>query len=630
MSLDPAYQSRLMELYAWQKDFIFANESPGITTPATSEYVSVYDLANATDWYYRTRHFTDAAARDVFGARWLGTVDDDPLIASEIQLSTAYPAAAVGDFAGVRYGAASNGASGGTDVNDIRLCNDVTAMLANCLAQVWSDVGGLAAWDALFATAQSEVEANSSTVPNPEYLSGFTAGCNVVLATAGIVPGKSDTANGSTGCWQDVSDAQYWWMLSDGYAPAFTGVEYYSTQAGSFINTQEFAFMIRCACPERFQVGNTLTIQIGASLASTEWGTNENLQITTIPTTPLYLAGGKNADTSETWAVAAKDSGNTALPQFVADDLNRGYASGGLAFTLAAGGIPYNVGDRFTFTVEGGTFKWRKNAGSWSASTAIADDTALDSGLLVSFLAGSAPSFVTGDSYNFRANQPAAATGLLTPNAAKWQWEASTATITFTLTAGSTFDNLSLLHDLPTGTAIAVDYWDADAVPDPAFKPLAWASGVLRSYLHVTTGTAVTTTIIRIAVDHPGSIRWLWAGRALQPQYSAGLRIRKQFDVARAKQAGSASLLGQGEGATLVWDVLTPDDADDLIDLVYHIKTNGDEPCILIPQHLHPQEAIICRLAEDGIELTDIFEYQPDDTSKRILSGSMEMTPEWR
>lgn len=306
--------------------------------------------------------------------------------------------------------------------------------------------------------------------------------------------------------------------------------------------------------------------------------------------------------------------------------MTRSYSSGGLEFTLARGGIPYSVGDRFSFSVEGGTFKWRKDGGAWSSAVAITDGAALDSGLSVSFQPGQAPSFVAADSFSFRAGQPAAATGLATPGAVSWRWTASSATLTATLPAAAPVSALALLHGLPAGSAIAVDT-SADGT---SFTPLAWASGVVRDYLHVTSGPPVTAKALRVTVDHPGAIRWLWAGAPFQPEYSAALRIRRLFDVTRAKQAGASALLGQGEGATLAWDVLTPDDADGLMSLVRHVKTNGDQPVILIPQHLHPEEAIACRLADDGIELTDIFDYQPDDTTHRLLSATMELSPEWR
>lgn len=245
----------------------------------------------------------------------------------------------------------------------------------------------------------------------------------------------------------------------------------------------------------------------------------------------------------------------------------------------------------------------------------------------MSFLSGSAPSFVAGDSYSFTANQVSAPTGLLIPDSSSWAWPDATATITLTMPASRAITALALLHTLPTGTAIAVDYWDADTA---VFKPLTWASGVVREYLHMVTGASISTTKIRIIADNPGAVRWLWAGVPFQPDYSASLRLRKQYDMVRAKQAGSAVMLGEGTGATLAWDFLSVDDADSLLDMIRYVKVNGDQPVVLIPQHLHPEEWAVCRLADDGIEINDLLEYQPDDVSKRILSGTMELTPEWR
>ena len=644
MSLDPAYQTRLVSLYAWQKSFIEGNSeitggSGGTST--TTEYL--YDVAmwglyqNLYQWWTLIPGLTLAAANNAISGTLYAIIDDDPTKDWKTQLDALYPDLGPTSYTVfIRKPVTSSEDYVDTgytlDANDIRLVQSVTQIMADCLAQIWGDATGCTAWDTQFAAVQADMAAlmstgKLSTSAPAEIISRFQSGADYVLTTAGIVPGKSNTSSGmQTGCWED-SDAQYWWMLSDGYAPAFTGVEYYSTRAGTFENSQEFGFMIKCSCPDLLMEGDQLTIQIGAGLAASVWSSNEFLEITTIPTTPLYLAGGKDADDSETWSVSAKDSSNAALPVANFDSTNRSYSSGGLAFTLATGGIPYSVGDRFTFTVEGGTFKWRKDGGTWSAATAIADNTLIDSGLYASFLSGSAPSFVAGDSYSFRADQKSSAARMLIPDVSVWSWPDATATVTLTMPAARPIAALSLVHSLPAGTAIAVDYWDDTT---SAFKVLSWAGGVVRDYLHIVTGAAVTTTKIRIITDSPGAIRWLWAGVPFQPVYSGSLRLRKQYDMLRAKQSGSAVLLGEGTGATLAWDILDEDDADRLLSLVRSVKTAGDQPVILIPQHLHPEEAVVCRLADDGIEISDILDYQPDNTSHRILSASMELTPEWR
>jgi len=636
MALDPAYQTRLVALYQWEKTALGYDASIGSTTTAGST-VTQYGLAiKGPDgtWGFNGPYVSevqrDTVRSDVIGT-FTGSVSAGQW-PTQLQLDTAFPAASVMNWIALDLTVtipSSTTATYTMSPADIAVISGATQIMADCLSQIWGDSTGCSAWDAWTAEVKSELASLQSTntlSSAAQYLNvKYQAGANSVLATAGIVPGKSDTVSGSTGCWQDA-DGDYWWVLSDGYAPAFTGVEYYSTRAGSFENSQEFGFMIKCGCEDQLLEGDTLTIQIGAGLASSVWSSNEHLEITTIPTTPLYLAGGKDPDDTEIWSVAAKDSLNVALPVFNADSTNRAYSNSGLEFTLSQGGISYSVGDRFTFTVEGGSFKWRKDGGAWSLETAIADGTVIDSGLTVDFLSGSAPSFVAGDSYSFRANQNSAATGLLSPDAFNWSWPDTSATITLTMPETRPISHLSLLHSLPAGTAIAVDY----STDGTTFVPLLWASGVVRDYLHIVNGETVTAKSIRITADTVGSIRWLWAGVPFQPYYSASLRIRKQYDMIRAKQSGSSVMVGEGTGATLVWDFLSLEDADSLLNMVRYTKANGDQPVIIIPQFLHPEEWAIGRLADDGIEINDLMEYQPDNIENRILSGSMEVTPEWR
>lgn len=654
MGLDPAYQSRLISLYTWQRDFIGSNallEGSG-TTGATSEsYVQEYTLTSSMyndplwEAINNKRWDSDAHAAEYYnslnpsGPHWQGTVTraagDTRNIS--ILLTEAYPTAPQGALAGELLTESATGSTTPmsvlSDAVDINLCKRIVTIFAGCIAQTYLVADACTAWDTAFETMQTSLTAIYAQGGTASIFGGidalvtrYQAESDRILTIAGVVPGKTDPATGMTGCWQDIEGETHWWVLSDGYAPAFSNATYYSTSAGTLENTHEFGFEIRCGCTGRLLEGDTITIQIAGNMADAVWSSNESLTITTIPASPLYLAGGENADTNEVWSVAAKSSSNAALPAATLTDVIRSYSSGGLAFELAAGGIPFGVGDRFTFAVEGGTFRWCRDSGVWSPAAAITDGAVIDEGLTASFTPGQAPSFIAGDSFSFHAAQPAAAIGLLAPGAAAWSWPTATATLTITLPVAKQINTLSILHSLPAGAAIAVEY-SADGT---TFAPLAWASGVVRNYLHASSGASVTAKAIRLTVDHPGSIRWVWAGVPFQPEHSAALRIRRMFDVSRSKQAGAAALLGQGEGATIMWDVLTPADADGLIDMVRHIKNNGDQPVILIPQHLHPEEAITVRLAADDIELTDVFEYQPDDVSNRLLSASMELTPEWR
>jgi len=617
-NVDEAYQTRLIDLYEWQRDFIAGNVA--IITTGVREFI--YNMTPAAWEATGTIYADNAAGVTARGADWLGT---DPISSHSVPdiFTEAYH-----KYAGVAITGKVS-----ADVIDVRLCKLITTILADCLSQIWSSSAGTAAWDAMFTDVQTDMTAiagSLATLTRPDiedFIEQYQAAANYCLACAGIVPGKSSPVSGSvTGCWQDI-DGEYWWLLSDGYAPAFTNEEYYSTLAGSLINTQEFAFQIRCACENRLKEGDSITISIGANLAGLVWGSSEKLSIDVVPAKPLYAVGGLAADDTETWNVAAKDGDGDTLPAATLSASNRNYSSGGLAFSLPAGGIPFALGDKFTFTIEGGTFRWRRDSGAWSAAAAIADGTSLERGLTVSFLSGSAPSFTAGDMHHFRVLQDAAPVKALTPDACAWQWDAGAATITLSWTGAADISTLAIVHELPSTATVTAEI-TADG---ETWTALAWLTAVtLRAHLHVAAGAAVEAVGLRLTFSKPGAVRWIWAGEPFQPDVNAALRLRHMYDTVRAKVAGAAALLAEGTAASLEWDMLSLSDAGRLAAMVRGQKLLGDAPLILIPHGLHLTEAYLCRIDGDEFEINDEFNYEPDNTAHRSLSASLELVPEWR
>jgi len=647
-NVDEAYQTRLIDLYEWQRDFIGGNAtlgagSPAGETPDPVTYVKEWRF-DGYNWESNAYEWSDnAAAAAARGTKWLGTVtiDDGNKYDDRNEiLKAAYPSAVNDDRAGVpgtsqASGPPSTEGSITADKYDIQLCIGITGIFEAALARLWMSAAGCAAWDAEFLAMQTEMseilalggvsrlDSNDTT----SLMKKYQAAANYCLACAGIVPGKSSPVSGSvTGCWQDI-DGEYWWLLSDGYAPAFTNEEYYSTLAGSLINTQEFAFQIRCACEDRLKEGDSITISIGANLASLVWGSSEKLSIDVVPSRPLYAVGGLAADDTETWSVAARDGSGVTLPAASLSASNRHYSAAGLVFDLPRGGIPFALGDKFTFTIEGGTFRWRRDSGAWSEAAAIADGTALERGLTVSFLAGAAPSFAAGDLYQFRALQDAAPAKVLTPDACAWQWAAGAATITLAWSAAAGISTLAIVHELPSTATVSAEI-TADG---EAWTALPWFTGVtLRSPLHVAAGVAVEAVGLRLTFSQPGAVRWIWAGEPFQPDVNAAMQLRHVYDMARAQVSGAAALLAEGTGASLEWNMLSPSSASRLATMVRGQKLLGDAALVFIPHGLHLAEAYLCRIDNDTFEINDDCNYEPDDTTHRSLSASLELVPEWR
>jgi hypothetical protein len=636
--MDAEYQSRLIALYAWQRDYLegqlrVAAEGGSLVVIEMQYSLDIYGGGYHSWQRTLTSYATEADAIAARGSgNWVGCITPTGNeTAWGTELADAFPSAAGGAYAGINQTVPAS-TTEQTDSADIEICHELTSLLAGCLAQVYPSPSGCAAWDAMFTDVQNDMHpsAESGVIPFTavSFLYQYSAAADYVLTCAGIVPGKTNPAGGSvTGCWQD-DDAGYWWVLSDGYAPAFTNLEYYSSAAGTYENTKEFAFQIRCACEDRLLPGDRLDIAIGGNLAGTVWGSSEKLEITVIPASPLYARGGLNADDSETWAVAGSDSGGP-LPAAALSATVRHYSHGGLVFDLPAGGIPFTVGDRFKFEVEGGTFRWRRDAGTWSSPVAIADDAALERGLTVSFLPGPAPSFFDGDLYQFTALQEAAATVALAPGQTNWKWPSGAGIITLLSATAYDITALAITHELPAGATCTAEI----SVNGTTWAACPWFTGAfaLRENMHLAGGEQLAIKGLRLTFSAPGDgVRWIWVGVPFNSQYNAALKLRHLYDMTRARTSGAGALLAEGTGASMAWEVLSLSDAAKLAAIVRAQKIAGDIPLLLVPHILHPEEAFLCKIDNDSFEITDEFNYEPNDTANRLLSASLELTPEWR
>jgi len=251
----------------------------------------------------------------------------------------------------------------------------------------------------------------------------------------------------------------------------------------------------------------------------------------------------------------------------------------------------------------------------------------LGSGILASFIPGASPSFVAGDSFSFHVNQHNAISNIVAPTAGSWSWDSTNGEATIVLSGAKSFTAIALSYTLPAGLAIVTQY----SLNSVDFAVLDWATGLTADGLTVFTGELVEdVTALKLSISGAGSVNWLWVGTPYQPELAAELVLRKQYDMAKSKQGGSAVKLAEGQGASVKWDMMMPDDVVGLVSLVSHIKNNGDEPLIMIPQHLHPEEAFLCRLSTDGFELSDVHHFQPNDRTQRIVTAALELTPEWK
>lgn len=473
----------------------------------------------------------------------------------------------------------------------------------------------------------------------------YKARLNWVYISAGISPlGKSSASvqESGDGCWQDYGDAYYWEVVGSdggGYAPAFNNRPYYSARRASakdkYFSTHEFAFQINVKCPSDLREGDQISLAIGDAASGATYQVGDVLTLPIIAAQALYLAGGQDGNAIQKWYVSGSVSG--AMAQYTYNPATpAAYSSGGLTFLLQPGGIPFAKGDRFTFSIEGGHYRWRKTVngtpGSWSGSLAIPGTaTALDSGLSIAFTPGAYPSFVTGDAFQFRVLQPWAVSNITTPGVERWQWSGAAPTLVADLGSAQSVSMVALaLHTLPTGTTLLLEGGTAAGVYTWN-QTLTWQTGAI-----VKEFAAQTARYLRLTLGSAsgGGIGWWWAGTPLTTSLSAAVQLRRQYRIERESaglyQGGRS--LGKAVGGTVSWSegAMNETDMTGLTALLDWCKGADDEPIIVVPQITRPTEVLLARINTDEVDIVDVWDYQPDAALQRRFSAELQLSGVWQ
>lgn len=456
-----------------------------------------------------------------------------------------------------------------------------------------------------------------------DYAQRYAAAMDAIRAAAGI--SKKDNASPTTGdgCWRDTG-ASYWWEITGqngAYAPAFTNEPYFSSRdAGEgYFSTHEFAFQINVKCEASLLEGDTIQLSIGDAGWPSTYQVGDTLYLPIIAAQDLYLAGGKNGDNIQTWNIDGSASG--AFPPYLLDlDAPLPYSSSGLGMQITPGGIPFEAGDSFKFTVEGGHYKWRKMIdgawGAWSATAPVgASLAAIDSGLSLLFQTGAAPSFAAGDLYKFRALQPYALSNAINPDPESWRWSGAGAILTANLGSDQPIDACSLsFHDLPD-TALVTLQGGADGVVWDWSESIPWRAGVMAALFAEKTASWLKLTIAN-ATD--ASIGWAWAGQAVSTEFHAECLLSRDYRIERGAGLNpSAAYLGAAMSGTIEWQVLRDPDMAKLMPMLDSLKQNDDQPMILIPQSTRPEEAYPVRVDVDMIDAAEDGGYQSNLGNER-------------
>lgn len=422
-----------------------------------------------------------------------------------------------------------------------------------------------------------------------------------ILAAADIYLDEvtTDATETTSGCWLQPPDP-YWWVPDDPkYLPAFTNNEYHSV-SGTQSNPQptlEFGFVIKSdlECSTKLAEGDTVEIQIGNAGWGATYQLGDKIIVATIAAADIDLSGGIDGTDQVTFTVVGSVDG--AAADYVVDKAAPAlYDSGQVRARINPGGVPFELGDTYTFCVETGQYRWRQDGGAWSAPTDIAAGALVD-GLSVSFTDGACPSFVAGDSASFTALQPHGIASASVPDDRRYAWDGVGTTIT--LPCAGTVDALAIgMHTLPDAATISV-------TDGTTTWPMTVRDGVMVLFFdHVLASPTLTITI----TNAPGAdIGWLWAGQALQ--FDADARnISSTMRWAMLAGAGvnpAGAKRGRGRGWVAQWDGFAASAEIDALETAIDAhKTGGNWPAAWVPAADNPGYASMVVLPDD-LEMAD-------------------------
>lgn len=601
MPLDPAYQTRLETLYEWRSDFHQSNWAKYYVPPKDLDFADAITSVFA------------AALAEIYEHAAAASAWDAALTAMKLDLQ---------DLQGMQF---SNWAGGNLPEDMPRLDVDSGENMhgVEIIPPEYSvnDNGSLPIY------LKQRLSNDISDIRRK-----YVARMDYVRTLAGIVPKSDPSSADAGGCWVDHGGT-HWWVDADGYyLPAFTNEAYVSarrdTETGNPYSTMEFGFGLVVACPERLLVGDELTIRIEAVDGARPYSVGDEATLQTVGAGAAWLAGGVDGSDVQTWRVTGSAAG--VLPDYLVPTDGTPapvYAAAGVDLRLALGGIGFALGDAFSFAVEAGQFRWRAGGGAWSAAADIppAGPALLPDGLELHFDAGAAPSFVPGDAYGYQVHQPHAASHVQDAGATAWGWAGADASMTVDLGAVQPLGAVGLArYQLPAGAAVSLQLsddgsaWGAPWVLDTSRAPCVRFLDVQARFVR-----------INLTGAPGGTLGWLWLGQPLATKHHASsAQRRRRWAVQRASGPNAAGLFaGAGDGWQLAWDnALGEEDAQALLQLVDWAQQR-DEPLILAPHHLHPQDAALVRCTADALELRDIHEYQPNDAGQRLLSATLELEP---
>lgn len=535
---------------------------------------------------------------------------------------------------------------GGSE-EDLAFFNQVFGILKADLKNLCMFEPSRLAWDDLFAIAKVDLADLAESANTDEYNVSITNIYSGSLTTtyvkkyeslielaylaAGLEPGKVDPSEGSTedNPWEDTGDTMYWDI--PGYAPMFTNVVYHSTkfdENGDPYCTKEFAVTIKTACGEYLKEGDRVTIDFSSSSSQQKtYQVNDTFKVDVVKPNPLELYGGVDGDDTLTWSVNSDVSNNFPDYRLELADM-REYSERGLLFQIAPGGIPFALGDKFTFSAEGGTFHYKRGDDPWSEEKKI-ETTSIGNGLSIAFEKGKAPSFLPGDQHLFTVLQPYTPENVLTSDDKVWEWQSSDVSITFDNLTGADISAFAIArHSIPKTALIYIEASN-DGFDTTVYSNLvSWNEHVLVHILP--NAVSASSWRIRITNAPESSIGWIWAGEMITTERAPDtFSLRKTFISEKGSNwNASSSYVGSGKAGEIGWSkFLFQKDFDALMEMIVYSKQENDAPFIIVPNYRKPSECALVSIQSDELDYTDEYNWTSAEEEDRLLSMNIPLNP---
>lgn len=424
------------------------------------------------------------------------------------------------------------------------------------------------------------------------------------------------------GVWQDHG-GDYWFVSQgDGLLPIQPGYYYHSARMepndigeGEPVSTREFGFGPAIGCVENMQVGDKLIVKTTPyANGRATYQQGDAIEWEIVRADPVQLGGGQIGNDTVTFGVRGSVVG--ALdPYPLVTTAPSSYSNGGLAFTITPGAIPFEVGDRWTFSAEGGEFRWRIDSGGWTTAD-IAATVSLSGGITARFVAGATPSWADGDVYQLKMLATSGAGRARTPSDESMAWTGSTQ-IDITPTGSSTADTLMLaLHTIASTATVTLsgsnDNWATTAVT----HAVPWAAGTMALLF-----ASATCTKWRLTVNESGSIGWLYLGVPERPIVSGtAATVEHGRWTRRARLAN-----GQRQralGGQVAHSDCSAASIDDLLTAIEYAHSNDDGRIGAVS----PEGEGTLATVADEVEISDAYGFQAPAADRR-LSITMTLTP---